>query len=132
MEPGPENGLAALPDHKLGVLLCYDSEFTEPARALAEHGLELLCVPSYCESQHCYQLVGWSCQARAIENKIFVVPTSPSGSIERFSLRTGYGSSSIIAPSKQPFPDSDILTESSINKAGIAITDIDFSALITC
>lgn len=125
----PQTGLATFPDPKLGVLVCYDSEFPEGARALAEHGTELLCVPSYCESQHGYQRVGWSCQARAIENEIFVVHTSIVGPIERFSLGTGYGRSSIIAPSKAPFPDSAFLAQSPLNEEGIAIADVDFSAL---
>jgi predicted amidohydrolase len=128
----PQTGLTSFPDRKLGVLVCYDSEFPEGARALAEHGTELLCVPSYCESQHGYQRVGWSCQARAIENEIFVVHTSLVGPIERFSLGTGYGRSSIIAPSKAPFPDSAILSQSALNVEGIAVADIDFSALTTC
>lgn len=127
-----ETGLIRLPDPKLGVLVCYDSEFPEAGRALAERGVEALCVPSYCESQHGYQRVNWCCQARAIENEIFVIQTSLVGAIERFGLGTGYGRSNIIAPSKAPFPDSAILAQSPLNQGGVAIADLDFGALAKC
>ena len=127
-----ETGLRRFPDKRLGVLVCYDSEFPEAARALAEDGTELLCVPSYCESQHGHQRVLWSCLARAIENELFVVHTSLVGPIERFSLGTGYGRSSIITPSKAPFPDSSILAQTDLNEEGIAIADINFDDLATC
>lgn len=127
-----ETGLAKFPDPRLGVLVCYDSEFPEAARALAENEVQMLCVPSYCESQHGYQRVGWSCQARAIENELFVVHTSLVGPIQRFSLGTGYGRSSIMAPSKAPFPDSAILAQSPLNEEGIAIAELDFDKLTTC
>lgn len=127
-----ETGLTRFPDPRLGVLVCYDSEFPEAARTLAENGVQMLCVPSYCESQHGYQRVGWSCQARAIENELFVIHTSIVGPIQRFSLGTGYGRSSIIAPSKAPFPDSAMLAQSPLNEEGIAIADLDFETLATC
>jgi predicted amidohydrolase len=126
------HGLRRLPDSRLGVLICYDSEFPEAARALAEAGTELLCVPSYTETQHGYQRVHWSCRARAVENEIFVAQASIVGEIECFGLGTGYGRSSIIAPSKDPFPPSAILAESPLNQEGIAIATLDFNALAAC
>lgn len=127
-----QTGLTRFPDPKLGVLVCYDSEFPEAARALAEDGAQLLCVPSYCESQHGYQRVNWCCQARAIENEMFVIQTSLVGPIERFSLGTGFGRSNIVAPSKSPFPDSALLAQSELNQEGVAVAELDFTALQQC
>jgi predicted amidohydrolase len=125
-------GLLRFPDPRLGVLVCYDSEFPEAARALAERGVQLLCVPSYTESQHGYQRVNWSCKARAVENEIFVAQAAIVGEIECFGLGTGYGQSSIIAPSKDPFPPSAILAETPLNREGIAVADVDFQSLAEC
>lgn len=125
-------GLTRFPDPRLGVLVCYDSEFPEAARALAEAGVELLCVPSYTESQHGYQRVNWSCKARAVENEMFVAQSCIVGEIECFGLGTGYGQSSIISPSKAPFPESAILAETKLNEEGIAIAEVDFEALAEC
>lgn len=128
----PSFGLQKFPDPKLGVLICYDSEFPEASRSLADAGAQILCVPSYTESQHGYQRVNWSCRARAIENEIFVAQACVVGEIECFGLGSGYGRSCIIAPSKDPFPASAILAESPLNIEDIAIADIDFKALAQC
>jgi len=126
------HGLSVMSDTRLGVLVCYDSEFPEAGRALAEAGVQLLCVPSYTESQHGYQRVQWSCRARAIENEIFVAQACIVGEIGCFDLGTGYGQSSIVAPSKDPFPPSAILAASPLNEEGIALAEVDFQALAVC
>lgn len=127
-----ETGLRRFPDPRLGVLVCYDSEFPEATRALAENGVELLCVPSYSESRFSYQRVNFCARARAVENEIFVAQACITGPIECFGLGTGYGRSSIMTPSKAPFPDTAILAESALNTEGIAVADIDYSALAVC
>ena len=127
-----ETGITKLPDPRLGVLICYDSEFPESARAQAEQGVQILCVPSYTESQHGYQRVHFSCRARAVENEIFVLQSCIVGPIECFGLGTGYGRSSILTPSKNPFPPSAVLAETALNEEGIAVADLDLAALATC
>jgi predicted amidohydrolase len=124
-----ETGITRLPNPKLGVLVCYDSEFPESGRKLAELGVELLCVPTYTESQHGFQRVNWCCRARAIENEIFVAQACLVGPIECFGLGTAYGKSSIMTPSKGPFPPDAVLAETPLNKEGIAIAEIDFNVL---
>ncbi len=124
-----KTGLTSTLMSRLGVLVCYDSEFPEAGRAQAELGVELLCVPSYTESQHGYQRVNFSCRARAVENEIFVAQACLVGPIECFGLETGYGRSSIMTPSKSPFPSSAVLAETPLNEEGIACAIVDFAAL---
>ena len=56
---------------KVGVLVCYDIEFPEPARALAERGAQLIAVPTALMDPS-----GWIAEtlvpARAAENQVFV------------------------------------------------------------
>ena len=127
-----EHGLQSFHDPRLGVLVCYDSEFPEAARALAERGVELLCVPSYSESVLSYQRVNFCSHARAVENEIFVAQACITGPIECFGLGTGYGRSSIMTPSKAPFPDNALLAQSLLNREGMAVADIDFAGLALC
>lgn len=127
-----ETGLQSFPDPRLGVLVCYDSEFPEAARTLAERGIELLCVPSYSESRMSYQRVNFCSHARAVENEIFVAQACVTGPIECFGLETGYGRSSIMTPSKAPFPENALLAQSPLNSEGMAVADIDFGALALC
>ncbi len=127
-----ETGLKSFPDPRLGVLVCYDSEFPEAARSLAERGVELLCVPSYSESRLSFQRVNFCSHARAVENEIFVAQACITGPIECFGLGTGYGQSSIMTPSKPPFPDNALLAQSPLNREGMAVSDVDFEALALC
>jgi predicted amidohydrolase len=121
-------GLARLPK-KLGVTICYDSEFPEAGRVLAESGVMVHCVPAWTETQHGFQRVRWSCLARAIENQYYVVHSSLVGSIGYEPAPFSFGSSAIIAPSVEPFADSAILRETLFNEEGIIVADLDFRML---
>ena len=92
------SGLARLP-HEIGVTVCYDCEFPESGRALAESGAKVQCVPSWTETQRGFQRVRWSCLARAVENQVYVLHSSLLGDLEVEPVPATYGSSAIIAPS---------------------------------
>jgi predicted amidohydrolase len=121
-------GLARLP-HGLGVTVCYDSEFPEAGRALAEAGTMVHCVPSWTDDQRGFQRVRWSCLARAVENQYFVVHSSLVGELGYEPVSSTYGSSAIIAPSVAPFPVNAILRETPINEEAVVIADLDFELL---
>jgi len=121
-------GLARLPKG-LGVNICYDSEFPPAARALAEDGMQILCVPAWTETQRGFQRVRWSCQARALENTCFAVHASLVGDLGREPVPMSHGSSAIIAPSVEPFPVQAILRESPENEEAVIVADLDFAML---
>lgn len=125
----PGSGLARPARPRIGVTVCYDSEFPEAGRVLAEAGVTVHCVPAYTETRHGFQRVRWSCLARAIENQYFVVHSSLVGSLGREPVVQTYGSSAILAPSIAPFPDSAVLAETALGEEGIAVADLDFSAM---
>ena len=122
------NGLVRLP-HNLGVTICYDVEFPESGRALAEAGVLVHCVPSWTETQRGFQRVRWCCQARAVENQNFVVHASLVGALGYEPVPETYGSSAIIAPSIEPFPVDPILRETPVNEEGVVIADLNFEML---
>ncbi len=113
----------------LGVTICYDSEFPGAARALAEAGTRLLCVPAWTETQRGFQRVRWSCLARAVENQMFVVHSALLGGFGEEPVPTSYGSAAIIAPSVEPFPVEAIMRESVLNEEGLIIADLDFDLI---
>lgn len=127
-----KQGIQELKPSNLGVSICYDSEFPESTRALAERGVTVLCVPSYTAGQHGYQRVSWCCRARTVENEIFVLNAALVGPIIKFEMGTAYGRSAIMAPSKEPFPPSATLAETPFNEEAVAIADLDFDALEEC
>lgn len=123
-------GLAMLPDTRFGVAICYDSEFPEATRALAEAGALALLIPAYTATQRGFQRVRWCALARAVENQVFVAHASLVGEIGFEPVPYTHGSSAIIAPSIEPFPPSAILAETSLNHEGLAIADLNFDDLV--
>jgi predicted amidohydrolase len=125
----PGDGLAYFSDRQFGVTICYDSEFPEAGRALAEAGAKLICVPAFTETAMGFHRVRGSCHARAIENQVFVAHSSLVGSLRREPVPTTYGSSAILAPPGGRFPGKGVLHESHMNRFGAAAAILDFDAL---
>lgn len=125
----PGVGLASFVEPPIGIAICYDSEFPEAGRALAESGAKLICVPAFTEGRRGFQRVRWSCQARAIENQVYVAHASLVGSLGREPVPEAYGSSAILCPSIEPFPESAVLAETALNEPGIAVAQLAFAML---
>lgn len=116
----------------LGVCVCYDCEFPEAVRALAEAGAKILAVPAWTETLHGFHRVRWSCLARAVENQMFVIHSSLVGGLGREPVPDSYGSSAIIAPSCERFPHEEILIEGAPYEEGIVLAALDLDALDEC
>lgn len=121
-------GIAQLPG-RLGVSVCYDSEFPEGSRLLAENGMLFHAIPAWTETRRGFQRVRWSAQARAIENQVFVLHASLVGDIGREPVPESYGSSAIISPSMAPFPMEAILAETALNEDDLVVASLDVDAL---
>jgi predicted amidohydrolase len=124
----PGNGIANLPG-RMGVSVCYDCEFPEGSRVLAENSALVQAVPAWTETQRGFQRVRWSCLARAVENQNFVLHASLVGNIGREPVPESFGSSAIIAPSIAPFPMEAILAETKFDEDDVVVEGLDFSAL---
>ena len=124
----PGHGVQPLPG-RLGVSVCYDGEFPEGPRRLAEDGMLIHAVPAWTETRRGFQRVRWSSLARAIENQVFVIHSSLVGDIGKEPIPESYGTSAIIAPSIAPFPMEAVLAESKLNEDDVIITGLDIDAL---
>jgi predicted amidohydrolase len=114
----------------LGVAVCYDCEFPEGGRRLAETGRLIVAVPSFTETDFGFHRVRYSCHARAIENQIFVLHAALAGTLGREPVPQTAGRSAILAPSVAPFPADGVIAETA-EPDGIAWADIDFGTLKT-
>src|SRR5690606_25776087 len=56
---------------KMAVVICYDVEFPEIARAAARQGADILVVPSCTDERQGYLRVRYCAHARAIENQMY-------------------------------------------------------------
>lgn len=95
---------------KIGISICYDSEFPLISRALCEAGADLLLVPSCTDSAQGYWRVRLGAQARALEGQCYAVhaPTvgeaawSPAVDVNR-------GAAAIYGPPDGMMPDDGVV-----------------------
>ena len=89
---------------RVGILICYDVEFPELGRIMADEGLEILFVPFWTDTRNAYLRVRHCAQARAIENECYVVICGSVGNLpEVESLDVQYAQSAVFSPSDFAF-----------------------------
>lgn len=115
---------------KIGVLICYDVEFPELPRLLAEQGMQILFVPYLTDTQNAYMRVRLCSQARAIENECFVAITGSVGNLpEVNNLDIHYSQSAVFTPCDFAFPSNGIKSEATPNTEMVLIADVDLKLL---
>jgi predicted amidohydrolase len=83
----------------LGFLICYDIEFPENVRRLAQAGAQVIIVPTaMAEGPAGAFITQQVVPVRAFENQVFVVYANHAGSDESYAYQ---GMSSIVAPDGQ-------------------------------
>ena len=114
----------------IGVLICYDSEFPELARKLADEGAKILFVPFCTDSRQGYMRVRYCSQARAIENQCYVVMSGNVGNLPNVeNLDMQYAQSAILTPCDLPFARDGIAAEASDNVETVTMCDLDLTDL---
>lgn len=114
----------------IGILICYDSEFPELARRLADEGARILFVPFCTENRQGYMRVRYCSQARAIENQLYVVMSGNVGNLPRVeNMDVQYAQSAILTPCDYPFARDGIAAEATENVETVTIADLDLSDL---
>lgn len=112
------------------ILTCYDSEFAVLSQTLARAGVELLFVPSCTDTEHGYWRVRHCCEARAVENQLFVVMSSiVSGDPTHEEISEHYGKAAIFSPCDSGFPANGSLSEGQTNQEGYCMATLDFAKL---
>ncbi len=115
---------------KIGILICYDVEFPELPRLLAELGMQLLFVPFLTDTQNAYNRVRYCAQARAIENECFVAITGCIGNLPKVeNMDIQYSQSAVFTPCDFAFPANGVKSEATPNTEMILISDVDLSLL---
>jgi predicted amidohydrolase len=113
---------------KIGILICYDSEFPLLGRAVAE--ADLILVPSCTEALTGYSRVRIGSMARALENQCVTVMSSTVGACdwsEAVDENTGMGG--IFGPPDTGFPPTGVIAEGVLNKPGWTYADVDLGQI---
>ena len=117
---------------KIGVLICYDSEFPLLARALVEAGAEILLVPSCTDSLHGYWRVRIGAQGRALEGQCYVVQAPTVGEAPWSpAVDINMGAAGVFGPPDGPFPNDGIVALGTLNKAEWVFGSVDLSRVKT-
>lgn len=115
---------------KIGVQICYDVEFPEMSRILADQGMQILFVPFLTDTQNAYNRVRFCAQARAIENECFVAMAGNVGNLPKVTnMDLQFAQSAVLTPSDFAFPVNGIKAEATPNTEMIVVSDVDLSLL---
>ncbi|WP_307984661.1 carbon-nitrogen hydrolase family protein [uncultured Bacteroides sp.] len=115
---------------RIGVLICYDVEFPELSRLMADQGMQILFVPFVTDTQNAYSRVRACAQARAIENECFVVIAGSVGNLPRVhNMDIQYAQSGVFTPCDFPFPTDGKRAEATPNTEMILVSDVDLDLL---
>ncbi|MCB0704271.1 MAG: bifunctional GNAT family N-acetyltransferase/carbon-nitrogen hydrolase family protein [Saprospiraceae bacterium] len=115
---------------KIGVLICYDVEFPELSRLLADDGMDLLFVPFLTDTQNGYSRVRNCAQARAIENECYVAIAGSVGNLPKVhNMDIQFAQSMVFTPCDFAFPANGIKAEATPNTEMILVVDVDIDLL---
>ncbi|MCB2127391.1 MAG: carbon-nitrogen hydrolase family protein [Rhodobacteraceae bacterium] len=104
---------------RIGVLICYDSEFPLLGRAMAEAGTEILLVPSATEALAGFTRVRVGAMARALEGQMIAVHAPVVGAAPWCAgMEENIGRASVYGPPDRGFPPTGILAEAALGAPG--------------
>ncbi len=115
---------------RIGILICYDVEFPEISRLLAQQDMDILFVPFWTDTKNGFLRVQRCAQARAIENECYVVIGGSVGNLPQVeNVDIQYAQSAVYSPSDFAFPHDAIIAESTPNTEMALIADLDLDKL---
>jgi predicted amidohydrolase/ribosomal protein S18 acetylase RimI-like enzyme len=130
LDQGDELGVFDTDRGRVAILGSYDVQFPELARVAAGRGAVILFVPFASEDRAAYLRVRYCCQARAVENDVFVVASGTTGNLPFVPhADTHYAQSGIFTPIDYAFARDGIAGESTPNVETLVIADVDLDQL---
>ncbi len=115
---------------KVGILICYDVEFPELSRYLADKGMTILLIPFLTDTKNAYLRVRRCAQARAIENECYVAISGSVGNLPKVeNMDIQYSQSAVFTPSDFAFPHDAIAAEATPNTEMTLMVDLDLDLL---
>ena len=113
---------------KVGIAICYEAEVPEHTTVLALEGAEIVFCASFTLTEAGFWRVRHCCQARCIENQIYMVHCCTVGEcgIKGF---TTWGKSSILSPCDNPWPANGVIAEAESNKEMVITGEVDIDEL---
>lgn len=114
----------------IAILICYDIEFPELVRIVAQKGAGIIFVPFNTDTRHGYLRVRHCALARCVENHVYVAVAGCTGNlpfVENSDIH--YAQSAIFTPADAEFARDAIAAECSANIETMIIHDVDVEQL---
>lgn len=130
LQAGDRLDVFTTPLGRIGIQVCYDIEFPEGTRIMADQGAELILCPSYTDAAAGYYRVRNCSQARAVENQLYVALSGLVGSMPSVDqVDAGYCQAGVFAPCDRPFPPDGILAQGPLNRSSVVTGSADLQLL---
>jgi len=130
LQGGDTIGTFEIKGVRCGIAICYDIEFPEVARTLAENGAQVIFVPFWTELQYGALRVRYCSQGAAVSNQCYVVTAGNSGSIPGVpAAQINYAQSGVFTPLDHGFPRDGIAAQLEPNIESVVVCDIDLDIL---
>ncbi|WP_126975071.1 carbon-nitrogen hydrolase family protein [Frigidibacter oleivorans] len=115
---------------RIGVVICYDSEFPLLSRRLCTAGADLLLVPSCTDTLAGFTRVRVGSMARALENQCAVVQAPTVGPAPWCpAVDENVGRAAIYGPPDRGWPETGILAEGALDRPGWVLATVDLQAV---
>jgi predicted amidohydrolase len=115
---------------KLGINICYDSEFPMFANRQIEAGAELIVVPSCTYTEAGFHRVRIGCQARALENQCYVLQAPTVGeALWSPAVDINIGRASVYTPLDKGFPANGVLAQAADTEPQWVLADLHMALI---
>jgi predicted amidohydrolase len=115
---------------RIGVAICYDSEFPLLVRAQAEAGAQILLVPSCTEFVSGYHRVRTAALARALESScVSVLSPTVGDALWSPAIDHNSGAAGVFVPADHSFSDTGVLAEGALNHPQWVYAEVDLARL---
>jgi predicted amidohydrolase len=130
VSPGDPAQTFDTPWGRIGIAICYDSEFPTLVRPQVEQGAWLILVPSCTDSMHGFNRVRLSARARALENQCYVAMAPTVGYAPSLAtLDENHGYAAVFGPVDRGFPDDGVIARGALDQAAWLFADLDSTRL---
>jgi predicted amidohydrolase len=130
VSPGDPAQTFGTPWGRIGIAICYDSEFPTLVRPQVEQGAWLILVPSCTDSIHGFNRVRLSARARALENQCYVGMAPTVGYAPSLAtLDENHGYAAVFGPVDRGFPDDGVIARGTLDQPAWLFADLDSTRL---